>query len=52
MGIEIAFDHSASNLRKAEMVVVSSAISESNPEIKEAKKILFLFLQGLRCFLV
>mgnify|MGYP003315176826 FL=1 len=38
LGIEIAFDHSASNLRKAEMVVVSSAISESNPEIKEAKK--------------
>jgi len=38
LGIEIAFDHSASNLRKAEMVVVSSAISESNLEIKEAKK--------------
>ena len=38
LGIEIAFDHSAFNLRKAEMVVVSSAISESNPEIKEAKK--------------
>ena len=38
LGIEIAFDHSPSNLRKSEMVVVSSAISESNPEIKEAKK--------------
>ncbi|MDP6181949.1 MAG: Mur ligase domain-containing protein, partial [SAR86 cluster bacterium] len=38
MGIEIAYDHSASNLRRVEMVVVSSAISESNPEIKEAKK--------------
>ena len=38
LGIEIAFEHSASNLRKAELVVVSSAISESNPEIIEAKK--------------
>ena len=38
MGIEIAYDHSASNLKRVEMVVVSSAISESNPEIKEAKK--------------
>ena len=38
MGIEISYDHSASNLKKVEMVVVSSAISESNPEIKEAKK--------------
>ena len=38
MGIEIAYDHSVSNLKKVEMVVVSSAISEGNPEIKEAKK--------------
>ena len=38
LGIKITFDHSASNLRKTEMVVVSSAISETNPEIKEAKK--------------
>ena len=38
LGIEIAFEHSASNLKKAEMLVVSSAISEINPEIKEAKK--------------
>ena len=37
-GIEIAYDHSASNLKKVEMVVVSSAISKSNPEIIEAKK--------------
>ena len=37
-GIEIAYDHSASNLKKVEMVVVSSAISERNPEIIEAKK--------------
>ncbi len=38
MGIEIHYDHSAFNLNKAEMVVVSSAIPETNPEIKEAKK--------------
>ena len=38
LGIEIHYNHSASNLKKAEMVVVSSAISETNPEIKEAKK--------------
>ena len=37
MGIEIAYDHSASNLKDVEMVVVSSAISDGNPEIKEAK---------------
>ena len=36
--IEIAYDHSASNLKKVEMVVVSSAISQRNPEIIEAKK--------------
>ena len=38
MGIEVHCNHSASNLKKAEMVVVSSAIPETNPEIKEAKK--------------
>lgn len=38
MGIKIKYDHSVSNLKKVEMVVVSSAISENNPEIKESKK--------------
>ena len=38
LGIEIQYEHAESNLNEAEMVVVSSAISESNPEIKEAKK--------------
>ena len=38
MGIEIHYDHSASNLENAEMVVTSSAISDTNPEVKEAKK--------------
>ena len=37
MGIEIQYDHLASNLEKVEMVVVSSAIPANNPEIKEAK---------------
>ncbi len=38
MGIEISYNHSASNLKETEMVVFSSAISETNPEIKEAKR--------------
>ena len=38
MGIEINYEHSIANLKAAEMVVVSSAISKTNPEIKEAKR--------------
>ena len=38
MGIEINYEHSITNLKAAEMVVVSSAISKTNPEIKEAKR--------------
>ena len=38
MGIEINYHHSASNLKEAEMVVISTAISETNPEVKEAKQ--------------
>ena len=38
MGIEIIYEHSIANLKAAEMVVVSSAISKTNPEIKEAKR--------------
>ncbi len=37
MGIEIYYEHSASNLEKVEMVVLSSAITETNPEVIEAK---------------
>ena len=33
MGIDIVYEHSESNLENAEMVVVSSAIPENNPEI-------------------
>jgi len=38
MGIDIVYEHSESNLENAEMVVVSSAIPENNPEIIEAKR--------------
>ena len=38
MGIDIAYKHTSSNLKNAEMLVVSSAISENNPEIQEAKR--------------
>jgi len=38
MGIDITYKHTSSNLKNAEMLVVSSAISENNPEIQEAKR--------------
>jgi len=38
MGIDITYKHTSSNLKNAEMLVVSSAISKNNPEIQEAKR--------------
>ena len=38
MGISIAYDHKPENLDKVEMVVKSTAISEDNPEVKEAHR--------------
>ena len=40
LGIDIQTKHKASNLGTAEMVVVSTAIDEKNPEIVEAKKLM------------
>ena len=38
LGIKIFYDHDASNLKKAAVVVVSSAVAESNSELMEARK--------------
>ena len=40
LGIDIQTKHKASNLGTAEMVVVSTAIDEKNPEVVEAKKLM------------
>ncbi len=40
LGIDIQSMHKASNLGAAEMVVVSTAIDEKNPEVEEAKKLM------------
>jgi len=40
LGIDIQSLHKASNLGAAEMVVVSTAIDEKNPEVVEAKKLM------------
>lgn len=37
MGAHIFFEHSASNVREADIVVYSSAIDKNNPELVEAK---------------
>ncbi len=38
MGIEVRIGHSAENLKDPEIVVVSSAIPDSNPELSEARR--------------
>ena len=38
MGIPISYDHKPENLDQVEMVVKSTAISEDNPEVKEAHR--------------
>ena len=37
LGISISYDHNPNNLRDVEMVVISSAISDDNPELISAK---------------
>lgn len=36
MGIEVSIDHDAANIQGADVVVVSSAVDKSNPEVKAA----------------
>ncbi len=38
MGVEVTLGHSADNLKDAELLVYSAAISKDNPELVEAKK--------------
>ena len=37
LGLTIFYEHDASNLKKASVVVISTAISETNPELLEAR---------------
>lgn len=39
MGCKIYYGHSPANVRGAHLVIVSSAIGEENPEVKEAKRL-------------
>ena len=45
LGIKIKKEHSPSNLDIVDMVVVSSAIEEKNPELKQARKLLLPVLK-------
>ena len=45
LGIKINKEHSPSNLDIVDMVVVSSAIEENNPELKQARKLLLPVLK-------
>ena len=37
LGLKIFYEHDASNLKKATVVVISTAVSETNPELLEAR---------------
>ncbi|WP_234414126.1 Mur ligase domain-containing protein [Buchnera aphidicola] len=43
MGINIYFQHSEENIKYADFIIISSAIPSDNPEIKAAKKKIFLY---------
>ena len=45
LGIEIKNNHKASNVGSADMVIVTTAINETNVELKEARKLLLPILQ-------
>ena len=47
-GIKTFIGHSSSNLKKATILVKSTAIKESNIEIKFAKKMEYQFIQELK----
>jgi UDP-N-acetylmuramate--alanine ligase len=38
LGLKIFYEHDSSNLKKAAVVVISSAVSKTNPELLEARK--------------
>lgn len=43
LGAIIYFQHSKKNIENIDLIIISSAISSSNPEIIEAKKKIFLY---------
>ena len=47
--IKISIGHKKQNINKATIVVVSSAIKKSNPELMEAKKNNYQFIKGVKC---
>ena len=47
--IKISIGHKKQNINKATIVVVSSAIKKSNPELIEAKKNNYQFIKGVKC---
>ena len=47
-GIKIFIGHSPINIKKATIIVKSTAIKNNNSELKYAKKIKYLFIQELR----
>ena len=47
-GIKVFIGHAKKNIKKATIIVKSSAIKDKNIEIKEAKKKRFQFIQELK----
>ena len=50
-GIKIFIGHKRENIKKATMLVVSSAIKKNNVEYLLAKKKKYLFTNGVKCLL-
>ena len=51
LGIEVSIGHRASNVDGADVLVVSSAINEANPEIKAARGSEYRLSRERRCWL-
>ena len=47
--IKFFLGHSSSNIKKATILVISSAIKSNNSEIKEAKKKIYLYIKEEIC---
>ena len=50
--IKFFLGHTSSNIKKATILVISSAIKSNNSEIKEAKKKIYLYIRGEICWLI
>ena len=51
LGVEIHIGHAAENITGANVVVTSSAVSDENPEVVEARQTVFQWYLVLRCLL-